>query len=179
MNRLRAFRFAVTSFATFLLAATAAHAAGPASRSGSAAVAQHQPARPLTTASPLACADALFANGLDDASRGVCGNGAVTVYTDRAAFLAALAPGYIENAFTDVPPGTSLPLPYADGGFDYMVFTEFFGSSGGLYNGQGYISTDRVTDQIWVSTTVDDAPIGAIGGNIWPSDFRLQPTPGT
>jgi len=179
MNRLRAIRFASTLLVTSLLAAAAAHASAPTSRSGNAASAPRSPARPLTIASPLLCADAVFANGLDNASRGVCGDGAVTVYTDRAEFLAALAPGHIENTFTDVAQGTSLPLQYADGDFNYTVFTEFFGASGGLYNGPGYISTDRVTDQIWVSTTVDDAPIGAIGGNVWPSDFQLQPTPGT
>jgi len=181
MNRSRAFRFAPPAFVPLLLAAfpLACAAAEPVSRSGSAAVAEHAPSRPLTIASPLACADAVFANGLDDASRGVCGTGGVTVYTDRAAFLAALAPGHIENDFADVAPGTSLPLQYADGGFNYTVFTEFFGAGGGLYNGPGYISTDRVDDQIWVSTTIDDAPIGAIGGNVWPSDFHVQPATGT
>ncbi|MET0225224.1 MAG: hypothetical protein ABW187_02170, partial [Dokdonella sp.] len=128
MNRLRTPRSAATllltplftaSLATSLLAAGAAGAAAPVSRSGSAAAAQHLPALPLTMASPPGCADAVFANGLDDAARGVCDNGAVTVYTDRAEFLAALAAGHIENAFTDVAPGTSLPLQYADGGFNY------------------------------------------------------------
>ncbi|MEP7043740.1 MAG: hypothetical protein ABI843_11800, partial [Dokdonella sp.] len=171
MNRHSAFRFA-----PFLFAAVAAHAALPTSRSGSAAVAPPTAAHPDTTRSSLACTDTVFQNGLDNAARGVCGNDAVTVYTDRAAFLAALAPGYIENTFTDVAAGTGGALDYADGGFQYTVFTEIFGAGGGLYNGQGYISTDRVTDQIWVSTTLDDAPITAIGGNFWSSDFHLLPT---
>jgi hypothetical protein len=156
----------------------AAHATTPTSRSGRHSIPRSGPLAATTPASP-SCTDLVFANGLDDASANPCPNGsAVTVYTDRAAFLAALAPGFVQNGFDEVGQGASGGLRYTDGGFNYLVYAEF-GGDGGLYNGPGYISTDRVDDQIMVSTTLDDAPIGAMGANVWPSDFMLQPTTGT
>lgn len=147
---------------------TASAAAAPTSRSGaSTSVAARGVAAP-------AASDRVFTNGLEPAPAG----NAVTVYADRAAFLAAIAPGYVERDFGEVPAGPSPPLHYADGGFDFYVFTQLF-SDNGLYDGAGYLSTDRVDDQIMVWTTLDDAPIGALGGNVWTSDFALLPTGGT
>jgi|GEM_PF-2198181 hypothetical protein len=157
-----------------------ASAAPVTTRSGTTPALANAPASTASTRLLRACADDVFANGLDDDTRGDCASGTtgVTVYTDRDAFIAALAAGHIENAFDEVSQGACGGLRYADGGFNYLVYTEF-GASGALYNGPGFVSTDRVDDQIWVSTTLDDAPITAIGGNVWSSDFSLRPTGGS
>jgi hypothetical protein len=100
---------------------------------------------------------------------------ATQVFTDRTAFLAALAAGPAENAFDDVVTGAAGGLNYAINGFEYLVYTQFF-SDGALYNGAGFISTDRVGDQIVVYL---NNPVTAIGGNFWPVDFSSRPTSGS
>jgi hypothetical protein len=101
---------------------------------------------------------------------------ATQVFTDRAAFLAALAAGRAENAFDDVAAGAAGGLNYAINGFEYLVYTQFF-ADGALYNGTGFISTDRVGDQIVVYLSGN--PVTAIGGNFWPVDFASRPTDGS
>lgn len=164
-----------------VLATASAHASSTASgstaRSGLATTATPIPEQFAGNAALQACADQLFANGLDDATNGACGNGSAGVYTDRAAFIAALAPGYIKNGFDDVAHGASGGLNYAEAGFEYLVYTQF-GASGALYNGAGFVSTDRVSDKI-VIYFFGGAPVTAIGGNVWSSDFSLRPTAGT
>lgn len=141
--------------------------AAPTTRSGAAgALGSARPA-----AARPAAADPVFADAFD--RRG----STVTVYTDRAAFLAALAPGRIELSFDEVLPGHSPPLHYSDGGFNLYLFTPP-GTHHGLYNGPGFVSTDQVDEPLMVWTTLDDRPVGAIGGNVWPSDFSLRPTDG-
>jgi hypothetical protein len=126
-----------------------------------------------------ACADQVFHDNLDgDAGHGcVQGSGAVQVYTDRAAFLAALAPGYIDNTFDDVTPGMSGALQYAKAGYEYTVFTQL-NRRGGLYNGPGFISTDRVSDAVTLYF-LSGNPVHALGADLWPSDFSLRPVAGT
>jgi hypothetical protein len=157
----------VSTLALLALAATSANAS-TTSRSG----ATPQPA--AANGIPTGMLDRVFANGLD-----VIHGGAVTVYTDRAAFLAALAPGYAEHDFSEIAPGTSQPIAYTDGSdaWHYFLTTGVFATHP-LYNGAGYISTDRVDDPVLVRTTIFDPPITAIGANVWPSDFSLQPTTG-
>jgi len=174
-------RLSVSCLAPLMLAAVAVHAtAAPSSRSGRVAVAPPLPVQSFLSSGQADCADRLFTNGLDEDSSGVCATDTVTVYTDRDAFLAALAPGHIENAFDNVAQGASGALRYSDGAFDYLIFTQPYppGDSA-LYNGPGFVSTDRATDQIFVATFLHNAPITAMGGNMWPSDFWLQPTTGT
>jgi hypothetical protein len=130
-----------------------------------------------TVAAPT-CADAVFANGLEDAASGTCrAAGTMQVFTDRAAFIAALAPGHIENAFDDVARGASGALNYSDSNVGYQIYTQFF-ADGALYNGAGFVSTDRVSDSI-VVYFLSGNPVTAIGGNFWPSDFSLNPVDGS
>jgi hypothetical protein len=123
---------------------------------------------------PAGLLDRVFSNGVDTV-RGT----PVTVYTDRNAFLAAVAPGYAEHDFSDIAPGTSQPIIYTDGAnaWHYTIFTGIFATHP-LYNGAGFLSTDRVDDPLSVATSIDDPLITAIGANVWPSDFSLQPTTG-
>jgi hypothetical protein len=151
--------------ALLALAATAATAA-TTTRSGAS------DAMTLPAATPLL--DRVFASGLDRV-RGT----PVTVYADRAAFLAAIAPGYAENDFGEIEAGTAQPISYTDGSnaWHYTIFTGVFATRP-LYNGPGYISTDSIEDPVSVVTSVFDPPFSAIGANVWPSDFSLQPTSG-
>ncbi|MEO7431179.1 MAG: hypothetical protein ABIR62_04030 [Dokdonella sp.] len=152
--------------ALLALAATSA-SASTTSRPGNLALAAAIPA-----STPF---DRVFACGLD----AVRGTDPVTVYTDRTAFLAAIAPGYAEHDFNEIEQGTSQPINYTDGSdaWHYTIFTGAFATHP-LYNGVGYISTDRVDDPVSVLTTIDDPPFTAIGANVWTSDFSLQPTSG-
>jgi hypothetical protein len=99
------------------------------------------------------------------------------VFTDRTAFLAALAAGRAENAFDDVGAGAAGGLNYATNGFEYLIYTQF-GADGAIYNGPGFISTDRVGDRI-VVYFFSGNPVTAIGANFWPVDFRSRPTDGS
>jgi hypothetical protein len=158
----------VSTLALLALAATSA-SASTTSRSGAATPPE------AANAIPAGQFDRVFANGLDATN----GGNPVTVYTDRAAFLAAIAPGYAEHDFSEIAPGTSQPITYTDGAdaWHYTITTGVFATHP-LYNGPGYISTDRVDDPILVRTTIFDPPITAIGANVWPSDFSLLPTTG-
>lgn len=162
MNRLTALRLALLALAVPTLPAVAA-----VSRSGATA------ATVATTAMAQPFADRVFSNGLEPVAAGVA------VYTDRAAFLAALAPGHAEHDFSEIPPGPGQPIHYTDGsaGYNYFIFTGLFPHYT-LYNGAGYVSTDRLGDPVSVLTSINDPPITAIGGNVWPSDFSLLPSGG-
>jgi hypothetical protein len=103
--------------------------------------------------------------------------GATQVFTDRAAFIAALADGHIENKFNDLSHGASGGLRYSDHGFEYLLFTQFAARSA-LYNDRGSVSADRATDAIVISFTGGNS-VTAIGGNFWSTDFAQNPTAGT
>ncbi|HEY0180689.1 MAG TPA: hypothetical protein VGC30_13805 [Dokdonella sp.] len=174
-----------------LAAASAPALAEPASRSGlppAAVPAAGVPAPPFRSA-----ADRVFADGVDGAP---AGSGPVTRYDDRAAFLAAVADGYAGHDFAEIAPGPSGLLTYEDGvDYDiddpyadppltepapywYQIFTGLFPSNP-LYDGDGFLSTDRIGDPISVLTRIGEPPITAIGATIWTSDFGLQPVAGT
>lgn len=162
MKRLPVLRLALLVLALPALPATAA-----ISRSGTI------DAAPAAATAPHVV-DRLFANGLERPAA------ALTVYTDRTAFLAALAPGYAEHDFSEIAAGPSQPIRYTDGsaGYNYLIFTGLFPHYM-LYNGAGFLSTDRIGDPVSVATSLDDPPITAIGGNVWSSDFFLRPSAGT
>jgi hypothetical protein len=161
-------RTRVSTLALLALAATSA-SASTTLRSGAT------PSPATADDIPAAMLDRVFASGVD----AIRGGNPVTVYTDRDAFLAAVAPGYAEHDFSEIAPGTSQPITYTDGSdsWRYTITTGLFATHP-LYNGAGYISTDRVDDPILVRTSIFDPPITAIGANVWPSDFSLQPTTG-
>ena len=104
-------------------------------------------------------------------------HGVTQVFTDRDAFIAALAGTPVENKFGELTHGSSGGLRYSDHGFDYLIFTQF-GAGGALYNDRNEVSTDRATDEIVVSFT-DGNPVTAIGGNFWSTDFAQRPIDGT
>lgn len=160
-------RLPLLRLALLVLALPALPAAAAVSRSGTASTAPDAGAAPHFV-------DRVFANGLERTGA------ALTVYTDRTAFLAALAPGYAEHDFSEIPAGPSQPIRYTDGsaGYNYLIFTGLFPHYM-LYNGAGFLSTDRLGDPVSVATRLDDPPITAIGGNVWPSDFFLRPSAGT
>jgi hypothetical protein len=161
MTRLR-----LSPLVLLLFAATSAHAS-TTSRSGTSP--------PAAADLPAGLLDRVFANGVDAAR----GGDPVTVYTDRDTFLAALAAGYAAHDFSEIAPGTSQPITYTDGAdaWHYTIFTGIFATHP-LYNGPGYISTDRVDDPVSVATSIFDPPFNAIAANVWPSDFSLQPATG-
>ena len=161
-----------------LCATTAAHAeTAVATRSGGWSV--RLTPRQMIHDARAACADRVFHDNLDGAAGSGCatGTGGLQVYTDRATFMAALAPDPVENAFDDAVPGMSGALLYADGGYEYTVFTQF-NRDGGLYNGAGFVSTDRVDDAVTLFF-LSGAPVHALGADLWPSDFSLHRVDGT
>lgn len=169
-------------------AATAAHAdalpaanAAPVSRSGlPAGIVPRLTPRQLVDARLADCFDHVFHDDLDGGAGRGCASGdggGLQVYTDRATFMAALAPGHIENTFDAVTPGMSGALEYAASGYEYMVFTQF-NRDGGLYNGAGFVSTDRVDDAVTLFF-LSGAPVHALGADLWPSDFSLRRADGT
>jgi hypothetical protein len=97
------------------------------------------------------------------------------VFTDRSAFLAALAAGHVENAFDDVVAGASGGLRYAQNRIEYVLYTQPF-ADGWLYNGPGFVSTDRIGDAVTVYQL--GIPVTAIGGEFWATDFLLAPADG-
>lgn len=118
--------------------------------------------------------DTIFANGFDDASDGACGGtGGPAVFTDRAAFLAAIGAGFYEEAFTSIPTqAVNTPMVFTGGGFSYSVFTQA-GAVSGLYNDPGIVSTDNAGDQIVITFTT---PVNAVGGNFYATDISVVPT---
>lgn len=117
--------------------------------------------------------DRIYANGFDDLSNGSCGSSGPTVYTDRAAFVAAIGAGFYEEPFTGVPTGAvNAPLPFTGGGFSYSIFTQT-GAASGLWPDPGIISTADASDQIVITFTT---PVNAVGGNFWATNISVQPT---
>jgi len=102
-------------------------------------------------------------------------SGDTQVFTDRAAFIGALAMGAHENRFEDVSAGASGGLTYSGGGFTYLIYTQVF-AHGALYNGAGFVSTDRAGDKITIE--FNNATATAIGASFWPVDFSSRPIEG-
>lgn len=186
MNPTFAPRLAMLALAASVTAASAA----PVSRSGLLPVPAPGPMRAALPS--LSWPDHLFASGLEAAPA----VDTVTVYTNRATFLAAVADGYAAHDFSEVQPGIGQMLFYNDGiDYDldnpnadppltepspywYVVFSGLYPSNP-LYNGAGYISTDRLGDPVSVLTDIYHPPITAIGANVWTSDFALQSAGGS
>jgi hypothetical protein len=133
---------------------------------------------------PCAAADRIFANGFDDSSDGACGR-ALRTFDDRAAFLAAVAPGYEANAFTALRTGyVHGPLRFGST-YTYAVTAapeidigDFY-----LFDGAGELSTVSASEDSNLTITFTGAPVTAFGGNVWGQmfldisslDMNLQP----
>ena len=123
------------------------------------------------------CVDVVFRAGMESTGTSAPCRvaGSTVVFTDRALFLAALANGHVENAYDDVVAGTSGGLRYVQSRFEYLLYTQFF-ADGPLYNGLGFVSTERVGDSVVVTQL--GIPATAIGADFWTTGFLLQPADG-
>ncbi len=106
----------------------------------------------------------------------LAGAASAAVFTNQAAFVAQLQPGFFFNAFNSVAAGPSGPLAFSGGGFSYTISTQP-GAVSGLYNDPGVISTDNAGDQILVTFTSGN--VTAVGGNMWSTDILVQPVAST
>jgi hypothetical protein len=132
----------------------------------------------VTPGAPPCPADRILSNGFDDDTAGCGSSAAAVTYTDKATFLAQVATDYFENTFDDVDLGPSADLDYTSGDFAYTVAASHpFDPNtgiGGLYNGDGFISTSSSGDQIIVTFTSGN--VTAVGGSFWASDTNALPT---
>jgi hypothetical protein len=120
------------------------------------------------SATPCVAADRIFANGFDDGTDGACGR-ALRTFDDRDAFLAAVAPGYEENAFTALRTGyVHGPLPFGSA-YTYAVTAAPQNDIGDFYlfDGAGELSTISASDASSLTITFTGAPVTALGGNVW------------
>lgn len=159
----------------------AAGAVAPGDYAGTLCVASNDAAAPLhaipiafsVSATPCDAADRIFANGFDDGSDGTCGS-AVRTFDDRDAFLAAVAPGYEENAFTALRTGyVHGPLPFGSA-YPYAVTAAPENDIGDFYlfDGAGELSTVSASDTSALTITFTGAPVTALGGNFWGQLFQ-------
>jgi hypothetical protein len=133
----------------------------------------------LAIAITTACSPAFSqtSRGIRNESSPAKGGPGAVIFTDRNAFLAALPSKPEINPFDSVTPSESGWLLFERDGYGYGIYTQF-GAHGALYNGAGFVSTERIADRIVVRFT-GDRPITAIGGNFWSSDFGLRPVHGS
>jgi hypothetical protein len=120
------------------------------------------------SATPCDAPDRIFANGFDDGTDGACGR-ALRTFDDRDAFLAAVAPGYEENAFTALRTGyVNGPLPFGSA-YTYAVTAAPHNDNGDFYlfDGAGELSTASASDASTLTITFTGAPVTALGGNVW------------
>lgn len=131
------------------------------------------PLRLAVTPGACAAADRVFANGFDDAADGRCGE-ALRTYDDRDAFLADLAPGYDENAFTGLRTGyVNGPLPFA-GAHAYAVSATPHSDYGDFYlfPGAGVLSGVSADPATELAIAFTGAPVTAVGANVWGQMFQ-------
>jgi hypothetical protein len=125
----------------------------------------------ITVAAP---GDVIFCSGFDGGDSGGCdGASDEGIYTTRAQFLSNLAPGWFDLSFDEVEAGASAALEYDHAGTHVIVNTQP-GASGGLYNLSGAVSTLNSGDML--SIHFSGAPVTAIGGNFWATDFSFEPS---
>lgn len=125
--------------------------------------------QPITIIAP---GDAIFCSGFEGGGgcNGASGEG---IYTTRAQFLVNLAPGWFDNPFDDVGAGASDALEYDHAGTHYIVNTQP-GAAGGLHNQPGVVSTSAPGDML--SIHFSGAPVTAVGGNFWATDYSFEPS---
>ncbi|MBX3727050.1 MAG: hypothetical protein KF823_14165 [Xanthomonadales bacterium] len=108
---------------------------------------------------------------------GCNGGGTPGVYTDLATFLQNVSPGYYAEDFASVPGGSAGPsMNFSGNGFAFTITATGPGSNN-LFNEPGIISTDSALDAIVLTFT--GAPVTAIGGNFWATDFSFAAVPRT
>lgn len=124
------------------------------------------------TVTPL---DALFASGFEAPVDG--GEPRPGLYTDRAAFLTRIEPGYFDNPFTHVTVRTyGIGYRYRQGEFAYTLATDLLPIDGGgfiTYTMPGVITTSDARAKIVVTFTGGE--VTAVGGNFWATDADEAP----
>src|SRR5262245_60963746 len=100
------------------------------------------------------------------------------VFTDRAAFLADVQPGYYLEDFNGLPGYTNLgsPVSFSGGGFSYDAT-----SPGGVYTNPsvaGDVALSNYFSGEAIMITFTGAPVTAVGGNVFGSDVGGSYTPG-
>jgi len=124
-------------------------------------------------ATPCDAPDRIFANGFDDGADGACGE-AIRTFDERDAFLAAVAPGYEENAFTALRTGyVHGPLAFGST-YSYAVTAAPENDIGDFYlfDGAGELSTVSASDASTLTITFTGAPVTAFGANFWGQLFQ-------
>lgn len=120
--------------------------------------------------------DALFASGFETPVDG--GEPRPGLYTDRAAFLTRIEPGYFENPFTNVTVRTyGIGYRYRQGELAYTMATDLLPIDGGgflSYTIPGVIVAYDARAKIVVTFT--DGDVTAVGGNFWASDADEAPS---
>lgn len=97
-----------------------------------------------------------------------------SVYANRDAFLAAVAPGYSDDHYTGLRTGYLYgPTEFGNDDWRYRVFSQD-GAAGGLYlfPGAGVLSTAAASDHIVMTFT--GAPVTALGGNVYGTLFQTN-----
>jgi hypothetical protein len=124
------------------------------------------------------CADVISVGGFEAATHHCSASGTTIIYTDRAAFLEAIEVGHIDNDFDDIPPGPSGELHFDEDGFQYRIVTQF-GAAGLLFNGDGFLSTERAQDSLQLFIVPFVRPVNAIGADFFTTDLSVTPAAGT
>jgi hypothetical protein len=148
---------------------------------GTLCVASNDAAQPMRAiplgfsvgATPCDAPDRIFASGFDDGADGICGQ-AIRTFDDRGAFLAAVAPGYEENAFTALRTGyVHGPLRFGNA-YPYAVTAAPENDIGDFYlfDGAGELSTVSASDASTLTITFTGAPVTAFGANFWGQLFQ-------
>lgn len=121
--------------------------------------------------------DALFASGFETPGDG--GEPRPGLYTDRAAFLTRVEPGYFDNPFTNVTVNSfGIGYRYRQGELAYTLATDLLPIDGGgflSYTMPGVITTYDARAKIVVTFTGGE--VTAVGGNFWATDVDEMPSP--
>jgi hypothetical protein len=124
------------------------------------------------------CRDVISAGGFEAATHHCSPSGTTMIYTDRTAFLEAIEVGHIDNDFDDIPPGPSGELHFDEDGFQYRIVTQF-GALGLLFNGDGFLSTERSQDSLQLFVVPFVRPVNAIGADFFTTSLSVTPAAGT
>ena len=146
------------------------------------AAAAHAHAAETSASSPISvaqlCGDVISSGGFEAATHHCSPSGTTIIYTDRAAFLEAIEVGHIDNDFDDIPPGPSGELHFDEDGFQYRIVTQFR-ADGLLFNGDGFLSTERSTDSLQLFVVPFVRPVNAIGADFFTTSLSVTPASGT
>lgn len=118
--------------------------------------------------------DAIFCNGFEQGGDGSCGseNGGSTpgVYTDRTLFMAEVAPGALQPAFTQIG-SISEPAVFSNAGYAISIASS---NANGLFGEPGGIITPNNAG-VDLVVTFTSGSVTAVGGNFWITNASVAP----